>query len=136
MKRVKYNDPTKSHVTMEQHYCLVCCKAFDTGSILLDTHLRQRFDRNTITGWGLCEEHKKRYHEGYIALVEAAGEHSGHTLPEKTPRTGRIIHIKKHAAEHILTGIELEPQGKLLPMMFIDTEAFEKVMGMIPKEES
>ena len=31
----------KSHVSLEQHVCLVCGKAFDTGTILLDKRLRQ-----------------------------------------------------------------------------------------------
>jgi len=146
MKQVKYNDPTKPHVTtMEQHYCLVCCKAFDTGAILFDTHLRQRFARNTVTGWGLCEEHKKLYYEGYIALVEAADLAAvGDPAPEETPRTGRIMHIKEHTFKHIFTGIEPRAaNGKMIPMCFLEKEAFEKVkeafekvMGMIPKEES
>ena len=30
----------KSHVSLEQHVCLVCGTAFDTGAILLDKRLR------------------------------------------------------------------------------------------------
>ena len=30
----------KSHVSLEQHACLVCGVSFDTGSILLDKRLR------------------------------------------------------------------------------------------------
>ena len=29
----------KSHVSMEQHVCLVCGVAFDTGAILLDNQI-------------------------------------------------------------------------------------------------
>ena len=48
----------KSYVTIEQHVCPVCGKAHDTGTILLDRRLRERFDMYTPTGYGLCPEHK------------------------------------------------------------------------------
>ncbi|WP_430522156.1 hypothetical protein [Pseudomonas aeruginosa] len=44
----------KSHVSLEQHVCLVCGTAFDTGAILLDKRLRASMERHTATGWGLC----------------------------------------------------------------------------------
>src|SRR3546814_5168048 len=48
----------KSHVSLEQHVCLVCGVAFDTGAILLDKRLRASLERHTATGWGLrSEEH-------------------------------------------------------------------------------
>lgn len=34
----------KSYITMEQHQCHVCGKIFDTGALLLDTHLRKRIN--------------------------------------------------------------------------------------------
>ncbi|SFE17291.1 hypothetical protein SAMN03159379_07464, partial [Variovorax sp. NFACC26] len=43
----------KSHVSMEQHLCLVCGLGFDTGGILFDRRLRQSMQRHTVTGWGL-----------------------------------------------------------------------------------
>src|SRR3546814_1103109 len=46
----------KSHVSLEQHVCLVCGTAFDTGAILLDKRLRASMERHTKTGWGLREE--------------------------------------------------------------------------------
>ena len=48
----------KSHVSLEQHVCLVCGTAFDTGAILLDKRLRASMERHTATGWGLCPEHQ------------------------------------------------------------------------------
>ena len=35
----------KSHVSLEQHVCLVCGTAFDTGAILLDKRLRASMER-------------------------------------------------------------------------------------------
>ena len=49
----------KSHVSIEQHICLVCGAAFETGSILLDRRLRASMEHHTKTGWGLCPEHQK-----------------------------------------------------------------------------
>lgn len=64
----------KSHVTMEQHVCLVCGQPFDTGNLLLDTHivngaLRKTFEMRTTTGWGLCPPHEKLHKDGFVALV-------------------------------------------------------------------
>ncbi|MBL5864351.1 translesion error-prone DNA polymerase V subunit UmuC [Serratia fonticola] len=62
---------------MEQHVCLVCGVPFDTGSLLLDKRLRASLERHTVTDWGLCPEHQKRFSEGFIALVECDPERSG-----------------------------------------------------------
>lgn len=40
----------KSHVSLEQHACLVCGTTFDTGAILLDKRLRASMERHTATG--------------------------------------------------------------------------------------
>ena len=43
----------KSHVSLEQHVCLVCGTAFDTGAILLDKRLRASMECHTATA-GVC----------------------------------------------------------------------------------
>lgn len=40
----------KSYVTLEQKICVVCGRSYDTGSLLLDKRLRERFEHHTITG--------------------------------------------------------------------------------------
>ena len=67
----------KSHVSLEQHVCLVCGTAFDTGAILLDKRLRASMERHTATGWGLCPEHQKLADDGFVALVECDPQRSG-----------------------------------------------------------
>ena len=67
----------KSHVSMEQHVCLVCGVAFDTGAILLDKRLRASMERHTTTGWGLCAEHQKLADDDFVALVECDPQRSG-----------------------------------------------------------
>lgn len=65
----------KSHVSLEQHVCLVCGAAFDTGAILLDRRLRASMKHHTATGWGLCPEHQKLSDDGFVALhAQAYGE--------------------------------------------------------------
>ena len=55
----------KSYVSLEQHICPVCLKTFDTGNLLFDEQLRNIFERYTVTGYELCEEHKKVIEDGY-----------------------------------------------------------------------
>ncbi|RLM14206.1 ATPase [Gibbsiella quercinecans] len=91
----------KSHVSLEQHVCLVCGTNFDTGNILLDKRLRASMDRYTTTAWGLCSEHQRLFDEGYIALVECDPQRSGSPSktgllkPEQAYRTGRLAHLKR-----------------------------------------
>lgn len=51
----------KSHVSLEQHVCLVCGTVFDTGAILLDKRLRTSMKLHTAT---LCPEHQKLFDDG------------------------------------------------------------------------
>ena len=39
--------PDKSHVSMEQHRCIVCGQDYDTGAILLDKRMRQAVNEIT-----------------------------------------------------------------------------------------
>lgn len=93
----------KSYVSLEQHICLVCAAAFDTGNLLLDQRLRARFDRHTATGWGLCPEHQKLHDGGYVALIECDPQRSGlssgdsRLKPEQAYRTGAVAHLRREA---------------------------------------
>jgi len=93
----------KSHVSLEQHVCLVCGTPFDTGVILLDRRLRASLQRHTTTGWGLCAEHRKLFDEGYVALIECDPQRSGlpadgeRLKPEQAYRTGRVAHVQRAA---------------------------------------
>lgn len=90
----------KSHVSLEQHVCLVCGQAFDTGAILLDKRLRASMERHTKTGRGLCPEHQKLFDDGFVALVECDPQRSissasGRMKPEHAYRTGRLAHLRR-----------------------------------------
>ena len=91
----------KSHVSLEQHACLVCGVSFDTGSVLLDKRLRASMNRYTVTGWGLCVENQKLADDGFVALVECDPRRSGspasngNLKPEQAYRTGRLAHLRR-----------------------------------------
>lgn len=97
----------KSHVSMEQNVCVVCGKQFDTGAILLDKRMRATLERHTVTGMGMCPEHKAKADEGYVALIECDPAKSevragGKTAdPGKVWRTGNVVHLRREAWERI-----------------------------------
>lgn len=94
---------TKSYVTIEKHVCPVCGTLHDTGSILLDKRLKERFEHNTVTGLSLCPEHLKLHNDGYVALVEIKDPPIGvRPNPQNADRTGKICHLKRTAAKQIL----------------------------------
>lgn len=112
----------KSHVSMEQHVCLVCGTRYDTGALLLDRRLLASMERHTLTGNGLCPDDKARYDAGYIALVEcdpskSGSPGSGHLMdPSKVYRTGRIVHLRRAAFAQIFT----TPVKETVPLVFVE----------------
>ena len=95
----------KSYVTLEQHVCPVCLKTFDTGNLLLDDKLRDVFEKYTVTGYGLCEEHKKVVEDGYVILVEVRKR------PQKGQdpyRTGNAAYLKRHVAKDIFPDMDVQ----------------------------
>lgn len=125
--------PDKSCVTMEQKICIACGNKEDTGAILLDTRLRDRFDRTTVTGWFLCTEHQKMYDDGYIILVGIDPNKSGGSYANKTPsavyRTGVLAFMKEEACKHVFD-VETRVEGKMIPCMWVSPEVMDKLIAM------
>lgn len=123
----------KSHVSLEQHVCLVCGSAFDTGAILLDKRLRQNLERHTVTGWGLCPEHERMFKEGYVALVECDPQRSGGApssgsmKPEQAYRTGRLAHLKCEAFARVSN----VPISAEQPCVFVEPEVIDQLQAMV-----
>ncbi len=123
----------KSHVSMEQHLCLVCVVTFDTGSILLDRHLRASMKRHTTTGWGLCPEHQKLSDDGFVALVECDPQGSGSPAeggilkPEQAYRTGRVAHLKREKFAAVFN----VPIAANQPCVFVELGVIEKLKTMV-----
>lgn len=122
----------KSYVTMEQKVCIVCGQTYDTNALLLDQRLRQRFDRHTVTGWGMCTEHQKLKDDGYIALIgcdETKMEASNNNIqPEDAYRTGEIAHIRADAFPRIFNS-----QPPTHGVVFCDREVILILQKKMPK---
>ena len=114
----------KSHVSMEQHRCVVCGMNYDTGAVLLHKHLKPDLERYTLTGGGLCPEHRKLYEEGYVALVEI-----DLTLSTKDGmyRTGNVAHVRRSAAEKIFN----VPIAERAPLAYAEVGVLEKLAAMV-----
>ena len=126
----------KSHVSLEQHVCLVCGKAFDTGTILLDKRLRASMKHHTTTGWGLCAEHQKLADDGFVALVECdpqrSGSPGGSLKPEQAYRTGRPAHLKHHVFAKVFN-VQIEANQ---PCVFVEPGVIEQLEAMVPPAAS
>jgi hypothetical protein len=135
----------KSHVTLEQKACVVCCQAYDTGALLTDTRLehvpghwgerqlRKTFDHKTVTGWGLCPTCDKIVKDGYVALIEVknSAHHNTEMKPNEADRTGRVVYLRRRAWSEILT-VPCPPEDH--PFCFISAgivEMFEKMQRNI-----
>ena len=118
---------SKSYVTMEQNLCPICGKTFDTNALLLDRHLRDKFEMKTTTGYGLCSDCDEKSKQGYLALV-VCDETKSHiennaSKLEDVWRTGEIIHMKREVAFNMFN-VDLE---KYPDFVFIDTELATKL---------
>jgi hypothetical protein len=121
----------KSHVSLEQHVCLVCGAAFDTGSLLLDRRLRASMERHTKTGWGLCPEHQKLADDGFVALVECDPQRSGapgagRMKPEQAYRTGRLAHLRRAVFAQVFNAPIDDEQA----CVFVEPGVIEQLQAM------
>lgn len=111
----------KSYVTLEQHACPVCLKTFDTGNLLFDTRLRETFERNTVTGYELCDEHRKVVEDGYVILVEVRERPRNGEDPY---RTGNTAYIKRHVAKDIFPDMDVQD------VAFVEIGVLDKLREM------
>ena len=121
----------KSHVSLEQHVCLVCGTRFDTGAVLLDRRLRASMEHQTVTGWGLCPEHQKLFDEGFVALVECDPQRSGsqaggRTKPEQAYRTGQLAHLRRAVFAQVFNVPIADDQ----PCVFVEPGVIDQLQSM------
>jgi len=123
---------SKSYVTMESKVCMTCGCEYTTGTILMDTRMRDRFERDTLTGWGLCDQHAQAAKEGLVALIEVDPSKStprgGKLMPDDAYRTGRVVLVKRDVLRKAVN-VNVPDD---CPFMFIDIGAFNK---MLPPED-
>lgn len=121
----------KSHVSLEQHVCLVCGTSFDTGAILLDRRLRASMGRFTATGWGLCPEHQKLFDDGFVALIECDPQRSGaqaggRLRPEQAYRTGKVAHLRRSVFVNVFNA----PIDDKQACVFIEPGVIDQLQSM------
>ena|SRR6266403_4726672 len=96
----------KSYVTMESKVCITCGCEYSTGAVLLDKGLQNRFERDTVTGWGLCDAHAKAAQEGLVAIIEVDEAKSkvrdGMLMPDDAYRTGRVVLVPRDALRKVV----------------------------------
>lgn len=122
----------KSFVTLEIKRCIVCGKDYDSGAILIDRRLHDRFEMHTCTGFGDpcndCTEHLLGGEHGRIALVgidETKSEiasASSTVQQQDVYRTGKISFLDKWAWQYIFD-IPM-PRG---PLAFLSDETIALV---------
>jgi len=123
----------KSHVSLEQHVCLVCGVTFDTGSLLLNKRLRASMERHTVTGWDLCAEHQKLSDDGFVALVECDPQRSGLSSESgrlklgQAYRTGRLAHLKREVFSKVFN----EPIADDQTCVFVEPGVIQQVQAMV-----
>jgi len=126
--------PEKSWVTLEQHVCVVCGKTFDSGALLLDKRMREKFDMHTVTGWGMCPDHQKLKDDGYVALVGCkvppSSKYGDNIQPEDADRTGALAHLRIEAWKNIMNVPVPDNQ-----VCFCDEEVIEMLKSMAPPED-
>lgn len=128
----------KSHVSLEQHACLVCGKAFETGAILMDRRLRASLARHTVTGWGLCPEHQQLSDDGFVALVECDSARSGATdangclKPEQCYRTGKVAHLARDVFPKIFQAAIPSDQ----PCVFVEQGVIDYIQARVRPDQS
>lgn len=122
----------KSYVSLERHVCLVCGVAFDTGKLLLDKRLRASMEHYTTTGWGLCEERRRLFEAGYVALIECDLARSDVPIggklmkPEQAHRTGRVAHLRREVFPRALG----EPAEEGRPCVFVEAGVIAQLEAM------
>lgn len=118
----------KSYVTLEQHVCVVCGQPYDTGTILMDKRMREKFEQHTVTGWGMCKEHTKLRADDYVALVaideQKSGVFTGTKIvnPEDAYRLGPVAHLKADVFDDMFD-VDV-PESMLC---FVNLELIEKL---------
>jgi len=123
----------KSYVSIEQKICPICLKKFESNAILIDRRMRNSMERNTITGYEICPECKKKLDNGYMALIVSDPSKSkvtnGKSKIEDAYRTGEILWIKRDVFNKIFNTDEKRP------FVFCDEELPKKLKGMMKQNK-
>jgi hypothetical protein len=129
----------KSHVALGALICPVCGKTEEDGTVLLARRivhgqLATPFDADgpTVTGYGLCKEHRDLCAQGFVHLVEFDASVSTFPLaPSSAHRTGNIASIKREVAAEVIN----IPIDAKFDFVYIEPGVIEKLRGMMEKSD-
>lgn len=121
---------SKSHVSIEQHVCIVTGKPYDTGGLLLDKQLKNSLERKTVTNYGISPEVQEKIDKGYVPLVVIDPEKSdigseGNIDPKTAYRTGEIAYVKESFLLQVYDVEEIKT-----PFIFTDEETVKKLRNI------
>jgi len=122
----------KSFVTLEKKVCVICGHEHETNALLLDTHLRKKFEKYTTTGYDHCEDCQKKLDDHFIAMVEVSNSPStdqSTMKKEDANRTGVIVWVKNYVAAEIFN-VEIKT-----PMVFVEPKVVEFLKTLTPIED-
>lgn len=124
---------SKSYVTLETYICPICGKEHESGNLLLDTRLRDKFDKYTPTDYAVCDDCQEMIDDDYFALIEVTNSiDNRETLGiSDANRTGAILWIKKEVAEDIFN-VDIEDFN----FAFVDKEVIKLLKDMQGETEN
>lgn len=128
----------KSHVSMESKVCPICGHTHQHDCrILLDSTLKDSLERETVTGFSLCEDCQKHSDNGMLALVEIDPSKSELTSTEdpditiakaeNVHRTGTVVLIPLALAKDLFKSSEAIKS----PLIYIDAGGLDEVLYVL-----
>jgi hypothetical protein len=134
-----------SHVALATGICAVCGRTYETGEVLLHKGLEKVFPgsgKAPPTEYGLCEEHQKKYNEGYVALVGIdpekceAGVDVDEMRLDEVYRTGLLVFVRAGVWDKLFNvPLPLLEDGRTRPMVFVPDEVIHILQGRVQKDQ-
>lgn len=120
----------KSYVSLSNKICIVCGKAFHDGELLIHKQLRPTLERETITGYGFCQEHQAMIDEGKVFLAEVSNPPTEATKMSllSAQKTGRVISLPREVLQQVLTpGFVTDDSS---PYVLAESELIEELISL------
>lgn len=124
--------------------CTVCGKTHETNEILIHKNLKNVFPSSGKAKpdhYELCEEHRKLFNDGYLALVGIDPEKSEFgpedvILPSNAHRTGHVVHMRRKAFLGVFNVPNpVDSKGNDLPFVFVEDAVINHVQKLAKEAE-
>ena len=129
---------SKSWTTLEQKFCPITGTIWDTGDLIIDQKMREKFEMHTITGVEICPDAQKMIDDGYFAFVAVDLDKSdklpsGNIDPKGAYFLGRTAWVRKHVAEKLAPRIAEGENPS--PFCYTEDASITLIESLQPKEE-